>query len=160
MNPSSAVERALIFPAQAPFSPTLHHGHCPFPADPPLEIPVSIFCTTLSTLEVLSKYLIETLGLSVHESAVLLHRDYKTIWGAAQSAREKHDSSFNPNQSQSDLLIPLSLFYDRRLGMLEHLCYYLKHTCGKRYCDIGRMLRLDQRTIWMSCSRARRKLQS
>lgn len=118
------------------------------------NIPLCVFSLELSCLETIVKYLKENLKLEFKEMGVLLGRSTKTLWQAYNSSKKKH-----PLQLIADdfsLTIPISLFKDRRLSILEHIVFYLKME-GMRFSDIARALKRNPRTVWTVYSRARKK---
>ena len=119
-----------------------------------LEIPLSVFQSNASGLESISQYLKENLGFRYCEIAGLLNRDDRTIWGAHHSAKEKANINSNSNSS---IKIPLSIFHDRKLSVLEAISEYLKENHNLKFSVIGRLLNRDQRTIWTVYKRAKDK---
>jgi len=99
--------------------------------------------------------------------ADLLSRDDRTIWGAHKSANEKSNGNSSPrglwndsdkiSAEESTVKIPLSIFKDRSLSILESLAEYLKEELNLRYCKIAVLLNKDQRTIWTVYNRAKKK---
>jgi hypothetical protein len=77
----------------------------------------------------------------------------------AKEIREKH--SVSPQQllvlSSGKLSVPIGLFSDRRLGILETLVKYMKEELGMPYCEIARSLDRDQRTVWATYDKAAKK---
>lgn len=59
---------------------------------------------------------------------------------------------------QEELHIPLVLFNDRRLGVLETLVKYMKENLGMKYVEIARILNRDNRTIWATYDKATKKV--
>lgn len=117
-------------------------------------LPISIFSNGTSGLESISKYLKDAMGFRYCSIAKLLNRDDRTIWGAYKSANEKHhEISF----SKESIKIPLSIFCDRKLSVLEALSEYLKDELNMRYCRIAILLNKDPRTIWTVYKRAKKK---
>ncbi|MBU0979301.1 MAG: hypothetical protein KJ709_00710 [Nanoarchaeota archaeon] len=55
------------------------------------------------------------------------------------------------------LNVPISIFADRRLGMLESLTFYLHDKKKLSFHEIAAMLKRDDRTIWSSYHNAGRK---
>ena len=55
----------------------------------------------------------------------------------------------------SSLFVPISVFSQRDVGVLESLCVFLKDKCSLRYCEIAHALHRDQRTIWNSYQKAK-----
>lgn len=53
--------------------------------------------------------------------------------------------------------IPITLFSDRTLSVLEHVITYLKEQHELSYKDIATLLNRDQRTVWTTYQRARKK---
>lgn len=122
-------------------------------------LPIEIFCNNaLSSLEITSKYLLENEQMSVGEIASILNRDYKTVWGAYQSAKHKmSERIIDCPHDDSKVLVPLSIFFDRNLGMFESLVCFLKESYHLRFCQISRLVLRDQRTIWVTYDRAKKK---
>jgi len=54
--------------------------------------------------------------------------------------------------------IPSFIFRDRELAALEAIVIYLKDSHGMTYAQIARLLNRDQRTIWTTYTRAKKKL--
>ena len=121
-----------------------------------LMIPCAIFTKRLSTFESICKHLKESKGLTYHQIAVLLKRDDRTIWTVYNNAikKEKKKIIFK----DSELQIPISIFEDRRLSILEHIVRYLKENHGMRYNAIADLLKRDDRTIWTVYHRGLKKV--
>jgi hypothetical protein len=123
---------------------------------PSIAIPISIFQNdALSSLEVVTKYLKEELKLRFCEIAFLLNRDDRTIWDAYNSSQQKMKEPLPVESSQ--YAIPLTVFQNRNLAVLETITTYLKEECNLRYCQIARLLNRDDRTIWTVYKRAKQK---
>jgi hypothetical protein len=123
---------------------------------PSIQIPISIFQNdALSSLEVVTKYLKEELNLRFCEIAFLLNRDDRTIWDAYNGSQLKMKEPLPVEISQYS--IPLTIFQDRNLAVLETITTYLKDECNLRYCQIARLLNRDDRTIWTVYKRAKQK---
>ncbi|MFT4304247.1 MAG: hypothetical protein ACMXYG_06795 [Candidatus Woesearchaeota archaeon] len=56
------------------------------------------------------------------------------------------------------ICIPISALNDRRLGMLEASVIYLKERKRMNYREIGILLNRDERTIWTSYNKGKKKL--
>ena len=123
-----------------------------------LFLPIDIFSNGASCLESISKYLKEGVGLRYCEIADLLNRDDRTIWGAHSGAKEKSSSEFVLDSS--GIKVPIHIFKDRSLSVLEALAEYLKDELNLRYCRIASLLNKDQRTIWTVYNRAKKKRRS
>ena len=120
-----------------------------------ISVPIDIFSSSASGLESLSQYLKDVLGLRFCEIAGILNRDDRTVWGAHKGAAEKNHLS--NEAADSSIKIPISIFRDRSLSVLEALSEYLKECQNMRYCRIASLLNKDQRTIWTVYSRAKKK---
>ena len=118
-------------------------------------LPINIFSNGASGLESISIYLKESIGLRFCKIAHLLNRDDRTIWGAYKSANEK--SSLDLSFEESNIKIPLSIFEDRSLSVLEVIVEYLKEELNFRLCKIAVLLNKDPRTVWTVYSRAKKK---
>jgi len=118
------------------------------------SIPLCVFSSELSCLETIVKYLKENLNLKFKEMGVLLGRSTKTLWQAYNSSKKKYP--FPLTADDFSLTIPVLLFKDRRLSVLEHIVSYLKKD-GMRFSEIARALKRNPRTIWTVYSRARKK---
>lgn len=53
----------------------------------------------------------------------------------------------------------MKIIADRELSTLENITFYLKNTFGMKFSEIGRLLCLNQRTIWIVYTRAKKKSQ-
>lgn len=121
------------------------------------NIPLSVFSSELSCLETIVKYSKENLKLDLKEISVILGRSSKTIWQAYNSSKKKYPSFLVADDFA--LTIPISLFKDRRLSILEHIVSELRKR-GMKFSDIARTLKRDPRTIWTVCSRAKKKMKN
>jgi DNA-binding CsgD family transcriptional regulator len=120
-----------------------------------LVIPISIFSNReLGVLELVVKYLKEEHKYGFTEIAKLLKRDRRTVWTTYHFATKKLPAKLRMDASEG---IPLAVFQDRGLGVLESLTVYLKEVRSMRYSQIARILNRDQRTIWTVYSRAKKK---
>jgi DNA-directed RNA polymerase specialized sigma24 family protein len=54
--------------------------------------------------------------------------------------------------------IPSFVFRDRNLAALEAVVVYLKDSQGMTFAQIARLLSRDDRTIWTTYTRAKKKL--
>ena len=59
---------------------------------------------------------------------------------------------------KKEIKIPISIFDDRRLGVLESLVLYLKTNQSLKNSEIARILNRDSRTIWTVYSRVKKKV--
>lgn len=119
------------------------------------ELPVSIFKHNLSALRTIVKYLKENLSLKNQEIADILNRDYKTVYSTYNKANKEHPKKFIITQSQ--FFIPLSIFKNRKLSILENLVSHLKEVSGLKYKEIAKLLNLNYKTIVTVANRAKKK---
>jgi DNA-binding CsgD family transcriptional regulator len=118
------------------------------------NIPLCVFSSKLSSLETIVKYLKENLKIQFNEISKLLGRSVKTIWQAYDSSKKKYPKEFVADDFS--LTIPISLFKDRSLSVLEHIVFYLKNK-GMKFSEIARALKRDPRTIWTVYQRAKKR---
>ena len=120
------------------------------------EIPISVFDNKeLSSLETICKYLKENCNLSYHEIAVLLNRNDRTIWTTYNNAHKKLETRFTV--VKSDYFIPISIFIERKLSVLESIAVYLKENCNLTFHQIAVLLNRNDRTIWTVYNRGKKK---
>ncbi|HII17706.1 TPA: hypothetical protein HA361_07390 [Candidatus Woesearchaeota archaeon] len=118
-------------------------------------IPISIFANgSLSALEAIVKYLKEEQRLDYRTIAELLGRNYGPIAITCRNAKRKHPERLNTGAEEK---VPLSIFRNVKLSILESLATYLKDSLHLNYHQIALALNRDDRTIWTVCSRARKK---
>jgi len=119
-------------------------------------IPVSIFeIPGLSALETICKYLKEELDLNYSKIALLLNRNSRTIWTTYSNAIKKRKEKLLVKDSK--FLIPVSIFKNRKLSVLEALVSYLKEKFSLRYSQIGILLARNERNIWTVYQRSKKK---
>ncbi|MFH1399347.1 MAG: hypothetical protein ABIG95_04525 [Candidatus Woesearchaeota archaeon] len=119
-------------------------------------VDVSIFNNAeLSILEAVCKYLKEQRGLRYSKIGVLLNRDQRTIWVTYHNAVRKREKPLEVGDSECK--IPLVIFKDRKLSVLECLVAFLKEKYGLRYSEIARLIKRDERNIWGVYHRAKKK---
>ncbi len=118
-------------------------------------IPLSIFNNkSLSALEAITKYLRENLNLSYKEIAALLNRNYNPIRITYHNSRKKMPKPLDVSCEQR---IPLEIFRNRVLSVLENITCYLRLEMGLNYHQIAVLLRRDDRTIWTVYNRSLKK---
>lgn len=117
-------------------------------------IPVSVFNKKLTVLETLVKFLKEEYNYSYHQIAVLLARNERNIWHAYDNAIKKRKEKLKVDSSE--YLIPLSIFQNKGLSILESLVVYLKEEFSLSYHEIAVLIKRDDRTIWTVYHKAKK----
>ncbi|MFH1291530.1 MAG: hypothetical protein ABIH79_03210 [archaeon] len=120
-----------------------------------VSIPITIFSEKIGGLEAITKYMRENLKMSYSEIGLELKRDQRTIWSSYNRAIAKNDEFLEV--STEDIYIPITIFENRNLTILESLVFYL-HEKNMKYSEIGKILNRDQRNIWTISSRATGKI--
>ena len=125
-----------------------------------IEIPATLFNNKLSPLESLVLYLNIRHGLSKTEIAGMLNRDTTTIWTTVENALKKMKKvefkKFIENIDER-VNVPVEIFSNRKLSVLESISMFLKEKHSMRYHDIAKILGKDDRTIWTVVNRAKKK---
>jgi len=120
------------------------------------SIPISVFNNNkLSPLETICKYLKENAHKTYHEIAELLNRNDRTIWTTYNNAKKKL-----PEQliiKDLEISIPISIFKERKLSVLESIAVYLKDELGLTLHKIAELLNRNDRTIWTVYNRGKKK---
>lgn len=141
-----------------------------FVSEPIDTIPLSIFDQDLGPLESLVFYLHHDKKQHMKNIAHRLLRHYQTIWTTYRIAFKKPKVIYPITEkekkilenlaiiSKNEILIPLDIFYNRRLSVFESLVKYLKESLGLNYHNIGILLHRNERTIWTIYSRANNKI--
>ena len=120
------------------------------------SIPISVFNNKkLSALETICKYLKENINKSYHEIATLLNRNDRTIWTTYNNSKKKLAERFVIKES--GISIPISIFKDRKLSVLESIAVYLKDELGLTLHKIATLLNRNDRTIWTVYNRGKKK---
>ncbi len=120
-----------------------------------IQLPISIFKTRLSCLEIISIYLKDSLKLGFTRTAKLLNRSPKTIWGAYDRGKKK---GWLINIKQSKISIPLSTFSQRTMSTLESIVLYLKDNHNLSFTQIALLLSRNVKTVWTTYKNGKRKL--
>ena len=122
-----------------------------------LFLPDFIFSKRLSSLEAISKYLIEGCGLSIKEASILLGRTNKNIWYAYNSSKKK---SIRFIWKKAGFVVPTAVLQNLDLSVLENIVVYLKEELDLTYHKIADILKRDDRTIWSVYNNANKKKSS
>jgi hypothetical protein len=120
-----------------------------------ITIPTNIFNNILGPLETVVKYLKENIELSSVEISRVLKRSSTTIWITYRNAKIKHPEKFI--LSDSGYKIPISIFEDDKLSILESVVLYLRITLNLSLKQISVLLKRDNRTMWTCYYRAKNK---
>ena len=121
-----------------------------------LKVASSIFRErTLGILEALTKFLREEHNMRYSEIAMLLNRDNRVIWRTYHNAKKKFKDRLIADKKS--VCIPVEVFSNRKLGLLENITKYLKEEIGLSNKEIAGILNRDNRTIWMSYNRAKNR---
>jgi DNA-directed RNA polymerase specialized sigma24 family protein len=120
-----------------------------------MEIPINAFSKELGALESIVKYMKENLNMKYNEIAKELGRDERTIWTSYKKASEKMKKPLEIKKTE--LMLPISIFENKNLTVLESIIIYLKEK-GFKFSEIAKLLERDQRNIWTIYSRAIKKL--
>ncbi|MFQ5475241.1 MAG: hypothetical protein ACE5DM_05390 [Candidatus Nanoarchaeia archaeon] len=129
--------------------------------DQPIDksvVPVSVFATSLSPSESLCKYLKEVHDLTYKEISLIINRDERSVWTSYRRSQEKGAALFT--SLATDILIPVRIFADRRLSILEHVVLYLKEKTGVTSYKIAKMLNKTPSVIYTIHKRAIAKRQN
>ena len=115
------------------------------------KIPISIFKTSLSPLESITRYLKER-HKTISQIAKLLNKQPASISQAYKSSQLK-----DFNVEKTDIFIPLSEFTRQpKLSILEVVVSYLKKQ-NLGLTTIGKLLGKSPKTIWTINDRAKKK---
>ncbi len=117
-------------------------------------IPVSIFNQTLSPLESIVKYLKDELDLSFEAIAKYLYRGKSQIIFTHKEANKKFKSKLD---TKSEYFIPISIFSNIKLSILESIVKNLKESQNLSYHNVAVLLKRDDRTIWTVYNRSLKK---
>lgn len=121
-----------------------------------ITIPTYIFDNDkLSSLEAVVKYLKEELNMKYYEIARILNRNHRTIWTTYANSKRKMPERFTFKESR--YFLKISIFEDRKMGVLEAIAEYLKEEYKLTYHEIAVLLNRDDRTIWTVYQRAKIK---
>lgn len=119
------------------------------------RMPLSVFDNDkLSALESIVKYLKENLGLNYREISILLKRNYDPIAITYRNSKKKLPTKLN---IVSDNNIPIEIFGNKELSILENIVSYLREKMELSYHEIAVLLRRDDRTIWTVYNRVTKK---
>jgi predicted DNA-binding protein (UPF0251 family) len=124
------------------------------------SIPASIFNNSLCPLENVVLYLHIKLGFTQTQIAGILSRDHTTIWTTISNALKKTTKSrylASLQGKNEGIVVPVNIFSDDKLSILESVSIYMKDRFNMSYHEIALVLGKDDRTIWTVVNRARKK---
>lgn len=121
-------------------------------------VPIGIFATKLSPSESLCKYLKENVSLSYKDISRLLNRDERSIWTSHNRAKDKMPEPFSDAALQTTNLIPIDIFANRNLSILENLVLYLREKTKVTNYKIAKTLNKTPSMIYTIYHRARAKV--
>ena len=119
-----------------------------------VKLPASIFNETLSPLESIVKYLKDELNLSFDAIAKYIYRGKSQINFTYNQANKKQKTKLD---IKSDYFIPISVFSNIKLSVLESIVKYLKEIQKLSYHNIAVLLKRDDRTVWTIYNRCLKK---
>ena len=119
-------------------------------------VPVSVFGNDkLSALESVCKYLKEEFEFSFVKIASLLNRDSRTVWATYRNSLRNVKEKLIVTESR--YFVPVSVFTNRKLSVLEAIVGYLKDRFELRYSEIALLLNRDERNVWAVYAKFRKK---
>lgn len=121
-------------------------------------IPLLIFVPELGVLESIVKYLKENLNLNFSDIAKLLGKSNVNIRVEYFNSLKKYPKKFEcldvVDENFKSVAVPLSIFRESELSMLECLVKFLKEEAKLKFSEISVLIKRDQRTIWTIYRRA------
>jgi hypothetical protein len=116
-------------------------------------VPVNIFKEDIGAAEALARYLHDIKKLKFSDIAKLLNRNQRTIWVNYNNSLKNKKIQFK----EIGIMIPISIFSDRRLSVLESVIKYLRDK-GLKNIEISKKIKKDPRNIGTFYSRALKKI--
>lgn len=89
---------------------------------------------------------------------MILNPDYDVLVDNLRAKGMSYAEIFSMLQPKNASSVPLEILKNRKLGMLESVCVYLKEKKDMSYSEIAQILNRDDRTIWASYNKAKKKL--
>ncbi len=118
-------------------------------------VPLSLFAQKMPPAGALCKYLKENKQFSNKEIAGLLNRDQKSIWGSYQRAKKK--KLWKQGQKQEAYYLPISIFSNRSLSLLESVVLHLHQTYNLTNPQIAKLLHKSPNSMAVLLKRAKEK---
>ncbi len=119
-----------------------------------VKIPIEVFNQKIGAAESICKYLKENKGMKFNEISRIVGRDQRTVWNNYRNAHKKMNEEIKV--SEKTKYIPMKVFSNNKLSMLESVIYYLREE-RYRNIEIAQMLGKDTRNVWTIWNRARKK---
>jgi hypothetical protein len=70
---------------------------------------------------------------------------------------ESRQVKLEPKKKSSEILVPLTIFSSKKLGVLEALVKYLKEEEGLSFKEIGILIKKDNKSLWSTYQKASKK---
>lgn len=118
------------------------------------QLPVSLFKTKSSILEIVVKYLHDIEKRNFSNIAALLQRDPRTIWHAYQRSVRKNAQL---TILDTAIRVPVSLFRNRHYAPLEVVTAYLKDVSNLSFAEMSKLLQRSPKTLWTVYHRKKKK---
>ena len=134
------------------------------PAREPIFIPLALLSQQqIGSLEAICQYLRDTRALTYTQIGTLLNRDPRTVWTSCSKAKQQEGQEASKQRgkqvpTRAEFSVPLAIFADRRLSILEATVVHLREDLGYKPFQIAELLQRDQRvvaTIWHRVKRKR-----
>jgi len=122
---------------------------------PDLHIPACVFNNKLSSYETVVKFLRENHGYSFEKAGRVLGKQKSSTHRAYKKAIIKHKESLEITDLQ--FLIPLNIFKQTKLPVLEALVTFLKDSHELNYSQISALLMRNESTVRTAYNRAKVK---
>lgn len=116
-----------------------------------IPVPVSIFNNKLAPLEALVLYL-KNQNYRLSEISLMLKREQSTIWLTYHNSLKKKVTI----KTDSEIFIPLEIFSERKLSILEILSEHLRNN-NLSFKEIAKLTGKNSKTIWTCYNRAKNK---
>ncbi len=123
------------------------------------EIPLPVLLDRkLSCFESIIEYLKDERKLTYHQIAMLTKRDDRTIWTIYNRARIKRKHEKTSYEFNKRIVkVPIRIFQDRDVSVLETISLYLKDEKKLKYSKIAKLTNREDTTIWTAYNRAKTK---
>jgi len=108
-------------------------------------LPISIFRSKLSGLEAIVVYLKDNKGKSIAEIGKTLNRRKSTLYTTYHKAKEKFSGKLDA--SDESVVIPPSIFANRKYAVLESMVAYLKDEQKLSFAQISILLNKKYSTV-------------